>query len=515
MLRGAANVTAGLVPRPRFLEYLSGALTWSSPLRVRVESEWRGVLESFALDLQQSLGWHVALVDGSCDLEILRLPELAPEAYQISVAECVRVEASSPAGVAYALTSLRQLGPAAMWAESPRELRSFEMPRVVVQDEPTFAWRGVHLDVSRHFFDVATVCRLIDQLAAHRFNRLHLHLNDDQGWRVEVPSWPRLTQVGSARRSSPIGHESEGIDDGVPYGGFYSASDLAVIREHAAKRFVQLVPEIDLPGHAQAAIAAYPDLGNSDAPVEVWTRWGISEHVLNPSPRALAFAEAVTLYVAGLFPGSPVHIGGDECPTTEWESSDAAHAVMLAHGFRSPRQLQGLFTRRVSAALRQHGHEVIAWDDVLDSDVVPGTVIAAWRSAAKAIEAVEHGFDTIRAQMDYLYLDWLSSSDEGEPVAVAPVPHVTPWEKVYGFSVVPEGLRPDLEFRIRGAQAQLWTEYITSRDRLDYMAFPRLAAFAEVVWGTATTLEEFRPRLEAHLERLAEMGVRFRPLDTE
>ncbi len=508
-------MTTGLVPRPRFIEDLSGTLTWSSPLRVRVEHEWRGVVETFARDLRRSLGWDVVFADDACDLEILRLPELALEEYQISVAECVRIEASSPAGVAYALTTLRQLAPAAAWGESPRELRSFEMPRVVVQDGPAWAWRGAHLDVSRHFFDVATVCRLIDQLAAHRLNRLHLHLNDDQGWRVEVPSWPRLTEVGARRRSSPVGHESEGLDDGVAHGGFYSASDLGAIREHAARRFVQVVPEIDLPGHAQAAIAAYPELGNLDAPVEVWTRWGISEHVLNPSPRALAFAEEVTLYVAGLFPGSPVHIGGDECPTTEWEASATARAAMLDHGFRDPRQLQGLFTRRVSAALQRQGREVVAWDDVLDAEVLSGTVIAAWHPATRAVEAAERGLDAIMATMDFLYLDWLSSSDEREPVAVAPRPHVTPWEKVYGFSVVPEGLRLDLAFHIRGAQAQLWTEYIDSRDRLDYMAFPRLTAFAEVVWGTATSPEEFRPRLEAQLERLAQMGVRYRPLDPD
>ena len=502
-----------LLPRPRFLERLAGTITWSSPLRVRVHPEWRGVVETFALDLERGLGWEVAFVSDACDLELLRLPELGPEEYQISTAECVRVEASTPAGAAYALTTLRQLGPAAMFGASPTVTSAIEVPRVVVQDGPTYGWRGVLLDVSRHFFDAATVCRLIDLLAAHRLNRLHLHLNDDQGWRVEIPAWPRLTEVGAIRRSSPVGHESDGLDDDVPHGGFYSAEDLAVIREHAARRCVQIIPEIDLPGHAQAAIAAYPELGDPDAPVEVWTRWGISERVLNVGPKAMAFAEEVTTYVASLFPGSPVHIGGDECPTSEWSRSDVAQALMHAHGFRDPRLLQGLFTRRVSAALQARGHEVVAWDDVLDAEVLPGTVITAWRSAAKAVEAAERGFDVVRAEMDYLYFDWLSSLNEDEPVAVARAPHVTPWEKVYGFPVVPEGLPTELVGRIRGAQAQLWTEYVTSRDRLDYMAFPRLAAFAEVAWGTATALEAFRPRLEAHLERLAAMGVRYRPLD--
>ncbi len=471
-------------------------------------------METFALDLGRSLGWDVTFVDEPCDLEILRLPELGPEDYRISVTECVQVEANSPAGVSYALTTLRQLGPASMWGESLEGSPSVELPRVVVQDGPAFAWRGAHLDVSRHFFDVETVCRFIDQLAAHRLNRLHLHLNDDQGWRVEIPAWPRLTEVGAFRRSSPLGHESQGLDDGVAHGGYYDALDLAAIRDHAERRFVQIVPEIDLPGHAQAAIAAYPELGNV-GPLEVWTRWGISEHVLNVGPQALAFAEEVVVYVASLFPDSPVHIGGDECPTSEWEGSDEARAVMRAHGFQGAHQLQGLFTKRVAAALQRLGHEVVAWDEVLDAEVPPRTVIAAWRSADKAVEAAERGLDAIRAQINYLYLNAPISSDEREPIAVEPPPEVTPWEKVYGFLVLPEGLRPDLEFHIRGAQAQFWTEYIDSSDLLDYMAFPRLAAFAEVVWGTATTLEEFRPSLEAHLERLAVMGVRFRPLDPD
>ncbi|MHB8379146.1 MAG: beta-N-acetylhexosaminidase [Acidimicrobiales bacterium] len=510
-------MTRGLVPSPRFVEYLSGTVTWRSPLRVSVDDEWRGVVETFGADLEQSTGWSVTFVgeDDDRDVEILRLPELDEEAFQISVAERTRVESSSPAGVAYALTVLRQLGPVSLWSDTSSDAAEIVLPYAVIQDGPSFAWRGVHLDVSRHFFDVDTVCRLIDLLAAHRLNRLHLHLNDDQGWRVEVPSWPRLSEVASTRRSSPVGHEDDGVDDGVVHGGFYRASDLERIRHHASKRFVQLVPEIDLPGHAQAAIAAYPELGNESRPLEVWTRWGISEHVLNVGPRALAFAEDVVLYVASLFPGSPVHIGGDECPTIEWERSLDAQSVMRDHGFHDARQLQGLFTERMAAALQREGHEVFAWDEVLDAEVPTGTVIVAWRSSSKGVAAATRGLDVVMAPMQFLYFDWLSSLSPDEPVAVAPVPFVTTWEKVYGFSVVPSDLDPALAHHVRGAQAQLWSEYITTRDHLDYMLFPRLAAFSEVVWGTASTLSDFRPRLQVHAERLAAMGVHYRPLGVD
>ncbi len=510
-------MTRGVLPRPRFLEHLSGSVTWSSPLRVVIDAEWRGVLATFAEDLAASVGWQVieVPVGEPHDVEIARLPELGPEEYQLSVDAVTRVDAGTATGASYALTTIRQLGPVEWWSTTRFDLDRVELPRVVVQDAPRYSWRGVHLDVARHFFDAETVCRLIDQLAAHKLSRLHLHLNDDQGWRVEVPTWPRLTEVGSIRRSTPIGHENEGLDDGVRYDGYYRASDVTRIREHARRRFVQLVPEIDLPGHAQAAIAAYPELGNVDEPLEVWTRWGISEHVLNVSSRALEFAEDVVLYVADLFPGSPVHIGGDECPTSEWEASPAALATMLEHGFRDARELQGLFTQRVTVALQREGREVLAWDEVLDAEVPPRTVIVAWRSVEKGVEAARRGFDVIMAPMQFLYLDWLSSDRESEPVAVAPRPAVTTWQKVYGFDVVPDGLAPEFIVRLRGAQAQLWSEYIDAPERLDYMAFPRLSAFSEVAWGTTTSLEEFRPRLIEHLERLDAMGVRYRPLDDE
>ncbi len=503
-----------LVPRTRSLDVRSGTVTWVSPLRVSVEPEWRGVVETFARDLANSIGWDLEIVGGASDADVVirAVADCAEEEYRLAIDEVVTIDAASPVGVAHALAVLRQLGPDQLWSIGAT-LERIELPRLFIEDGPRFAWRGVHLDVARHFFDVASVCRLIDQLAAHRLNRLHLHLNDDQGWRVDVPQWPRLRDVASTRRSSPLGHEVDGLDDGVTHGGCYSADDLEEIRQHALSRFVTIVPEIDLPGHAQAVIAAYPDLGNVDRPVEVWTRWGISEHVLNVGEGALAFAEAVVRYVAGRFPGSPVHIGGDECPTTEWEHSELAQAVMAEHGLRDERQLQGLFTSRLAAALRADGHEVIAWDEVMDAHADEDVVICAWRHSSRGRLAAEAGHDVVMAPMQFLYFDWLSSDAPDEPVAQAPPPAVTTWEKVYRFSVIPPGLDERHWHHVRGAQAQLWSEYIATREHLDYMAFPRTAVFAEVAWGTPETLELFRPRLERHLERLKAMGVHYRALD--
>ncbi len=509
-------MTLSVVPRPRVVEGHDGALVLRSPLRVACAEESREVVAVFADDLAGAVGWDVRLVapTEACDLRLRHDATLADEHFALHVGDEVDVTAAGPRGFAHALTLLRQLGPAALWSRGA-QLESWTLPAVTVVDGPRFAWRGTHLDVARHFFGVDVVKRMIDLLAAHRMNTLHLHLNDDQGWRVEVPAWPRLTSVGAWRRRSPLGHESEGRVDDVPHGGFYSVADVAEIVEYARRRRVTLVPEIDLPGHAQAVLAAYPQFANTDEPLEVWDHWGISTHVLNVEEATLDFAEEVVRHVASLFPGSPVHIGGDECPSEEWADSEAARHVMAVHGFDEAGQLQGLYTRRLAEALRGDGHAVLAWDEVLDADVSPGTTICAWRSVDKGVEAARRGFDVVMAPMQYLYLDWLSSESPDEPVAVAPRPFVTTWEKVYGFEVVPEGLDASLAGHVIGAQVQLWTEYIDSVARLDYMAFPRLCAFAEVAWGTAGELGEFRGRLVEHLARLDAMGVAYRPLDPE
>jgi hexosaminidase len=501
------------LPQPRHVRPLEGTVTWESPLRIDVPEVFVASVKLFASQLSDATGWDVELTSEDPHI-VVRVSGDAPEGYGFSIANPTVITASDSAGLYYALNTIRQLFPAGSFAANST-LSSVTLPCMDVSDSPSFAWRGVHLDVARHFFTRDEVCRLIDLISLHRLNRLHLHLNDDQGWRVEVPTWPLLTEIGSKRTSSPLGHNNDGLDDGVAHDGFYTHEDLVAIREYARERHITIVPEIDLPGHAQAVLAAYPELGNGTGPYEVWTRWGISEQVLNVSPEAIAFAEEVVMYVADIFPGSPVHIGGDECPSTEWAQSSDAQAVMREHGFSDPQQLQGLYTTRLASTLRKAGHDVLAWDEVLDAEVPEGTIIAAWRSSKKGTEAAKRGLDVVMAPMQLLYLDWLSSDREGEPVAQTFAPHITTWEKVYSFNPIPRDLPSELAHHIRGAQVQLWTEYISSVDHLDYMAFPRTCAFSEVIWGTGTTTEAFRPRLVEHLERLEAMGVAFRPLDSD
>ncbi len=504
-----------LLPQPRFVSGDSGAgVVLQSPLHVHAPAALADTVAVFASDLANAVGWDVRSSDEQSAIIVVRVDESMPaEGFALRVDGRVDITVATATGLSYALTALRQLGPVELFGETLSPCPEWRLPGIDLVDEPRFEWRGCHFDVSRHFFDVATVCRMIDLIAMHRLNRLHLHLNDDQGWRVEIPAWPRLTTVGAYRSGSPVGHEDEKVQDSVPHGGFYTPADIASINAHAAKRHVQIMPEIDLPGHAQAVLAAYPEFGNGDEPLAVWTHWGISHNVLNVEPATLDFAEEVVRYVASLFPGSPVHIGGDECPSDEWAASPSALAIMEANGFDTPGELQGLYTERLGAALQADGHEVVAWDEVLDADVLEGTIIAAWRNASKGVRAARRGLDTIMCPEQFLYLDVLNSDEPDEPVAISPLPRVTTWEKVYGFQVIPDELEPSLHHHVRGSQVQIWTEYIATRDHLDYMTFPRLSAFAEVVWGSATAVEDFRPRLERHLERLAARGVRFRPLD--
>ena len=484
-----------LIPKPQEFKFTEGGKSWAERLSIRLPNEWSALLEVVVFPVFEKSESESSEV-------LILIDEMQPKSgYQIELGGVCIIKASDYSGALYALISLGQLM-ADGWK------------RATLRDWPSFSWRGVHLDVSRHFFSISTVERFLDLMLEHKLNKLHLHLNDDQGWRVEIPSKPLLTEIGSRRDSSPVGHEDDkGANDGIAHGGFYSAAELINLREYAKARGIEIIPEIDLPGHAQAVLAAYPELGNSKLPLDVWNRWGISEHVLNVSETALQFAEEVVLYVASLFPESAFHIGGDECPISEWEASDQAKLVMLENGFTSVQQLQSLFTNRLTSALQGAGHLVIAWDEVLDNELPKDLVIMAWRGTEKGIQAAELGHDVVMAPMEYLYLDWANSASAFEPVAQTRPPFATTWERVYSFPLISGALPTTSHGRILGAQAQLWTEYIKNQDDLDYMAFPRLCAFSETVWGTAAESSAFKVRLLAHVERHRSMNVNFREID--
>ncbi|SDT79580.1 beta-N-acetylhexosaminidase [Actinoplanes derwentensis] len=401
-------------------------------------------------------------------------PTLAAEGYVLSCGPAgIDLAGGSEAGVFYGRQTLRQLGP--------------DVPGVHIEDAPRFTWRGVMLDVARHFMPVPDVLRFVDLIAFHKLNVLHLHLTDDQGWRIEVPGWPRLTTVGAWRSSTMLGSRVHDLHDGEPHGGFYTTADLRQIVEYAARRHVTVVPEVDMPGHMQAAVAAYPALGNGfDGPVR--TGWGISSHVLNLSEATFDFCRRVLDHVCDIFPSEFIGIGGDECPTVEWPGG---------------RELQADFTARMASHLATRGRRVYGWDEILAGGAPDGAVIAAWRGVEPADVAIRAGHQVVCCPDVKLYLDYRQSDDPGEPT---PVGTLLTLEDVYTYE-------PPSSPLVLGAQANIWTEHMESRSRVEYMAFPRLCALAEVVWGPAERdFGDFTARLPAHLARLGALGVNYRPL---
>ncbi|MFI9557414.1 beta-N-acetylhexosaminidase [Nonomuraea endophytica] len=437
----------------------------------------------------------------------LGLDDLPPEAYRLTVApDGIALDAGSPAGAFYGAQTLRQLMPPAAFRRAAAA-GALELPAVHVEDGPRFGWRGAILDVARHFMTKADVLRFIDLMALHKLNVLHLHLTDDQGWRIEIKRYPRLTEIGSWREESQVGWMGE--MDGRPHGGYYTQDDIREIVAYAARRHISVVPEIDLPGHTQSAIAAYPELGNLDSPLGVGTTWGVGVNVLNVEDATIEFFKNVFDEVLELFPSPYVCVGGDECPKDQWRTSPSARRRVAELGLRDEDELQSWFIHQFDEYLAERGRRLVGWDEILEGGLAPGAVVAAWRADLGAVAAARAGHDVINCSNTAVYFDYRQSQREDEPVPFGTVLTV---EDVYAFEPVPADLRGDpAAEHVLGAQCGIWTELIDSSRHVDYMAFPRLAAFAETVWsGPERDLADFRRRLAAHLPRLAAIGVEYR-----
>ncbi|MFJ9813298.1 beta-N-acetylhexosaminidase [Streptomyces sp. NPDC101158] len=450
-------------------------------------------------------------------------PGLAPEAYRLHVVtdHVVEIAGGSPAGVFWGAQTLRQLlGPDA-FRRAP--VRAGSQPLLVartIEDEPRFRWRGLMLDVARHFMPKDDVLRQLDLMAAHKLNVLHLHLTDDQGWRIEIKRHPRLTEVGAWRARTKWGHRASPLWNETPHGGFYTHDDIREIVAYAADRHISVVPEIDVPGHSQAALAAYPDLGNTDVvdttTLSVWDTWGVNPNVLAPTEAVLRFYEGVFEEVLDLFPAetSPfVHIGGDECPKDQWKASATAQARIAELGVGDEDGLQSWFVRHFARWLADRGRRLIGWDEILEGGLAEGAAVSSWRGYAGGVTAAEAGHDVVMCPEQQVYLDHRQAAGEEEPM---PIGYVRTLADVYRFEPVPPGLAPEAAAHILGAQANVWTEVMENRARVDYQTYPRLAAFAEVAWSRLPAPEErdladFERRMTTHYERLDALGVDYRP----
>lgn len=425
----------------------------------------------------------------------LGLEAANPEAYQLKVdGEGVVISGASEAGVFYGIQTLRKSIPVV--ANSTPVLAAVE-----VNDAPRFSYRGAHMDVSRHFFTVDEVKSYIDMMALHNMNRLHWHITDDQGWRLEIKKYPLLTEIGSQRKETVIGHNT-GEYDGKPYGGFYTQEEAREVVAYAAERYITVVPEIDLPGHMQAALAAYPHLGCTGGPYDVWTIWGISEDVLCAgNDSVLTFIDDVLAEVMDIFPSEYIHIGGDECPKVRWKSCPKCQARAKALGIKGDAKhtteeyLQSFIINHGEKFLNAHGRQMIGWDETLEGGLAPNATVMSWRGEGGGIEAAKQQHNVIMTPNTYLYFDYYQTQDtDNEPLAIG---GYLPLERVYSYEPMPKSLTPEEQKFITGVQANHWTEYIPTLSQLQYMALPRWAALCEIQWSQPDkkNYEDFLNRL--------------------
>jgi hexosaminidase len=434
------------------------------------------------------------------------------EGYALSITPGrIIIRARTAAGLFYAVQSIRQLLPVEVEKPEIIEGTTITLPACEIVDEPRFAYRGMHLDVGRHMFPVGAIKKYIDMLALHKINTFHWHLTEDQGWRVEILKYPLLTKVGAYREETLVGHFASSVQkyDGKPYGGYYTRDEIKDIVEYAGSRFVTVIPEIEMPGHSLAALAAYPALSCTGGPFKVATKWGIFEDVYCAGKEeTFTFLEDVLSEVMDLFPGKYMHVGGDECPKARWEKCPLCQKRIKEEGLKDETGLQSYFIRRIEKFLASRGKKLIGWDEILEGGIAREATVMSWRGTEGGVAASRLNHDVIMTPCSHLYLDYYQADPAKEPLAIG---GYTPLEKVYSFNPVPRGLSAEEETYIIGVQGNLWTEFISSVEHLEYMAYPRTFAVAETGWTPERLKDfnEFLSRLEALKKRYDVIGINY------
>lgn len=512
-----------LIPQPKKCLTHVGIFTLSAQTVIVAGAKAASVAGYLNRRLFPATGWVLPIrasrpqENPAIDLALdARLTGLGAEGYRLEVTpQGLTARAFTPAGLFYACQTILQLLPAEIFREAPVQGAVWSMPCVEIEDQPRFSWRGVMLDCCRHFIPKEFIKKLLDLLALHKMNSFHWHLTEDQGWRIEIKKYPRLTEVGAWRKQTIVGHdhsqpEEEAVYDGTPHGGYYSQDDIREIVAYAQERFINVVPEIEMPGHSQAAIAAYPELGNTGKPVEVATRFGVITHVYNVEEKTILFLQDVLSEVLDLFPSKFIHVGGDECPKEEWKSSPAAQLRKQELGLKDEDELQSYFIRRMDDFLTARGRRLIGWDEILEGGLAPNATVMSWRGEEGGIEAANAGHDVVMAPTTYTYFDYYQSDNfETEPLTIG---GCLPLERVYAYEPISSEFKPEAVKHVLGVQGQLWAEYVDSPKKAEYMYFPRVSALAEVGWSPAQgkDYDSFLQRLSGHLVRLNMLDVNYR-----
>ncbi|MDB6080251.1 MAG: beta-N-acetylglucosaminidase [Akkermansiaceae bacterium] len=514
-----------LIPLPKELQQRDGSFAVYKP-EILAAIRYDGALENEAKLFEGELEarFHSPLKMVKEEAKI-RLPQeihldldpslsLGPGGYTLEVApDKVVIKGKDAAGAWYGTRSILQMLPPKgdeTWATT----KGIYLPAVSITDEPRFQWRGMMLDSGRHFIPVENVKGFIDWLAFHKFNRLHWHLTDDQGWRIEIKKYPKLTEVGAYRDSTPP-YGNRNSDDGKRYGGFYTQEQIKEVVAYATERHITVMPEIDMPGHMAAAIAAYPQLGNSDIPdyaPKVANRWGVHPYILAPTEETFGFIDDVLTELCGLFPSEYIHIGGDEAPKDQWEKSPRVKALMEKEHLKNGHDVQSYFIKRVEKILEAKNRKLIGWDEIREGGLSPQATVMSWRGEDGGIASAKEGHDVVMASNTHLYLDHYQApgpSELAKNVNLEEIGGFQPIYHVYEYDPVPHSLTKDEAKHVLGVQAQLWAEYMHDWKKVEYQAFPRIAAVAEVAWTPVNrkNYDSFRSRLTGIMKHYDAAGV--------
>ncbi|CAI8339773.1 MAG: Beta-hexosaminidase [Cryomorphaceae bacterium] len=438
------------------------------------------------------------------------------EGYTLSVEyDAIIISGKTATGIFYGIQSLLQLLPIKI-ENGDNDAIEITIPAVEINDSPRYAYRGMHLDVGRHFFSVASVKRYIDLIAMHKMNTFHWHLTEDQGWRIEIKKYPKLTEVGGFRKGTAVGlagtRNAPYTYDDIKYGGFYTQEEIKEVVAYAGARHITVIPEIELPGHSSAALAAYPQFGNTKGPYEVAKRWGIFNETFAPTEETFAFLEDVLSEVMALFPSKFIHIGGDEVLKKEWEESAYAQEVIKREGLKDENELQSYFIRRIEKFLNANDRTIIGWDEILEGGIAPNATIMSWRGIEGGIAAAKQHHTVIMTPGTHCYFDYYQvGGEEQKKEALTGSKRYTSVEKVYSYEPTPSVLTPEEKKYILGAQGNVWTEYMPSWDLVEYNVLPRMTALSEVVWSSKKNRnwEDFRMRLQHIVIRYEALGYNY------
>ena len=505
--------TVSIIPQPRYVQMDEGTFRIDKDTKIFLDEpveEYMRIVGFLNERLLAAAGFSLEITDEmTADGNVIFFMNagLPSEAYGIHVEpNRIVIDYGDGAGAFYALQTIFQLLPEEIFADSRQRGVKWEIPCLAMEDAPRFKYRGMHLDVCLHYFDVDFLKKYIDIMALHKVNRFHWHLTEDQGWRLEIKKYPLLTEKGQWRKETVVGSLNSGVYDGTPYGGYYSQEQVRELVQYAAERYVTIIPEIELPGHALAAIACYPELScGLEDHYETATKWGVFKQVYCPKETTFEFLEDVFDEVFELFPSEVVHIGGDECPKASWKACPHCQALIRKLGLKDEYELQSWFVTRMEKYINSKGREIIGWDEILQGGLAPNAKVMSWLGEEGGIQAARQHHEVVMAPHQKYYLDYWQADPDSEPLAMG---GPTTLKTMYEYEPVPEVLTPEEARYIIGVEGCVWTEYMDSPERVEYMAWPRMCAIAETGWTqTGKDWDGFTRRLETHLGRLDRLDV--------